>query len=100
MDVLMGWKKRSDTMVLIRLKAEAVLYVSRGVDVDIVAEMVDRSVKTVQGWLRDWSETRLGSVVTGHAGNQNAAKLTLEQKESLSEVLAAPPSEAGIPAAG
>lgn len=97
--MLMGWKKRSDTLILVRLKAEAVLYISRGVDVGIVAELVDRSVKTVQGWLRDWREARMCSVVTGHAGNQNAAKLTREQKAELKEVLAAPPSEAGVPAA-
>ncbi|MEZ5086405.1 MAG: helix-turn-helix domain-containing protein [Tessaracoccus sp.] len=53
-NVLMAWKKRSDTLILIRLKAEAVLYVSEGVAPEIVAKLVDRSVKTVQGWLRDW----------------------------------------------
>ena len=99
MSVLMSWKKRADTLTLIRLKAEAVLYVSQGVSPEIVAKLVDRSAKTVQGWLRDWQEARLCSVVTGHAGNQNAAKLTREQKAELRQVLAAPPSEAGIPAA-
>ena len=33
---------------LVRLKAEAVLYASRGVDVSIIAEMVNRSVRMVQ----------------------------------------------------
>lgn len=74
--VLMRWKRRSDALVLIRLKAEAVLYVSEGVDSAIVAKLVDRSVRTVAGWLADWRERRLCSVVTGHAGNENAAKLT------------------------
>lgn len=41
-DVLLRWKKRSDSFILVRLKAEAVLYASRGVDVSIIAEMVDR----------------------------------------------------------
>ena len=99
MGVLLRWKKRSDTLTLIRMKAEAVLYVSEGVSPEIVAKLVDRSVRTVRGWLDDWRETRLCSVVTGHAGNQNAAKLTREQKGELKEVLAAPPAQAGIPAA-
>ncbi|MFT4165097.1 MAG: IS630 family transposase [Microlunatus sp.] len=96
--VLLRWKKRSDTLTLIRLKAEAILYASRGVGIEIIADMVDRSEKTVQGWLSEWRTERLCSVVTGHAGNQNAAKLTREQKHELEEVLAAPPSAAGVSA--
>ena len=49
-DVLLRRKKRSDSFVLVRLKAEAVLYASRGVDVSIIAEMVDRSEITVRDW--------------------------------------------------
>jgi transposase len=97
-EVLMRWKKRSDTLVLVRLKAEAVLYASRGVDLGVIAEMVDRTRKTVQGWLADWRVWRLGSVVTGHQGNENAAKLTRAQKEELAEILKEPPSAAGVSA--
>lgn len=97
-DVLLRWKKRNDTLVLVRLKAEAVLYASRGVDLDVIAEMVGRTKKTVQGWLSEWRVWRLGSVVTGHQGNENAAKLTRVQKEKLAGVLKEPPSAAGVPA--
>ncbi|WP_314905800.1 winged helix-turn-helix domain-containing protein [Propionibacterium acidifaciens] len=38
------------------------------------------------------------SVLTGHAGNQNAAKLTRAQKEDLKAVLAQLPSQSGIDA--
>jgi transposase len=96
--VLMRWKKRSDTLVLIRLKAEAILYSSQGVGTHIIATMVDRSEKTVKGWLEDWLQERLGSVVTGHAGNENAAKLTRDQKDELKKMLVSPPSKSGIPA--
>lgn len=96
--VLLNWKKRGDTMALIRLKAEAVLYGSMRVDVETIASSVDRSPRTVSGWLRDWNASRLHSVVTGHAGNENAAKLTKDQKSELREVLKSPPSEAGVPA--
>lgn len=96
--VLLNWKKRSDTMILPRLKAEAVLYSSMGVAIEIIAPSVDRSPRTVSEWLRDWNASRLQSVVTGHASNENAAKLTAGQKAELKKVLESPPSEAGIPA--
>ena len=95
---LLGWKKRSDSLILIRLKAEAILYASHGVDLDLVAEMVGRTVRTVKEWLSGWRATRLHPVITGHAGNENAAKLAREQEEQLKEVLSKPPSESGISA--
>ena len=94
--VLIRWKKRADNYVLVRMKAEAILYASRGVDVSIIAEMVERSVKTIREWLAGWRDSRMCSVLTGHAGNQNAAKLTRAQKEDLKAVLAQPPSQTGV----
>lgn len=94
--ILRNWKKRGDTLILVRLKAEAVLYASRGVDISIIAEMVDRTDRTVRNWLSQWRLTRLHSVVTGHADNQNAAKLTRTQKEELKTILAQPPSHTGV----
>ena len=94
--VLIRWKKRSDNRVLVRMKAEAILYASRGVDVGIIAEMVERAERTVQEWLAEWRATRMCSVLTGHAGNQNAAKLTRTQKEELKAILAQPPSRTGV----
>ena len=90
--VLIRWKKRSDNHVLVRMKAEAILYASRGVDVGIIAEMVERAERTAQEWPADWQATRMCSVLTGHAGNQNAAKPTRTQKEELKKILAQPPS--------
>ena len=60
--------------------------------------MVDRSQRTVRNWLARWRLARLCSVVTGHAGNENAAKLTRSQKEQLKEILSRPPSQSGIKA--
>ena len=79
-DILIRWKKRSDTYRLVRMKAEAIVYAARGVGLDIIAEMVERAEGTVREWLSEWRQTRLGSVVTGHAGNENASKLKLAQK--------------------
>ena len=94
--VLIRWKKRSDNHVLVRMKAEAILYASEGVGIDIIAKMVERAERTVLEWLADWQATRMCSVLTGHAGNQNAAKLTRDQKQELKKILAQPPSQTGI----
>ena len=94
--VLIRWKKRSDDHVLVRMKAEAILYASEGVSISIIAKMVERTERTVQEWLAEWRATRMCSVLTGHAGNQNAAKLTRTQKEELKAILAQPPSRSGV----
>ena len=86
--VLTRWRKRSDNHVLVRMKAEAILHASRGVDVGIIAEMVKRAERTVQEWLADWRDTRMCSVPAGHAGNQNAAKPARARKQELKAVLA------------
>lgn len=49
--VLLGRKKRGDSFVLVWLKAEAILYASRGVGTGVIAEMGDRSHRTVPNWL-------------------------------------------------
>nr|WP_315334404.1 hypothetical protein [Propionibacterium acidifaciens] len=94
--VLVGWRKRSDNHVLVRMKAEAILHASRGVDVGIIAETVERAERTVQEWLAEWQATRMCSVLTGHAGNQNAAEPARTQKEEFRTVLARPPSQTGV----
>ena len=81
--VLIRWRKRSDNHVLVRMKAEAILYASEGVGIGIIAKMVERAERTVQEWLAEWWATRMCSVLTGHAGNQDAAKLTRTRKEEL-----------------
>ena len=98
LNILIRWKKRSDTYKLVRMKAESIVYAARGVGLDIIAEMVERAEETVREWLSEWRRYRLSSVVTGHAGNENAAKLKRAQKEELEEILGKPPSEAGVKA--
>ena len=68
------------------------MYAARGVGLDTVAEMVERAEGTVREWLSQWRQARLNSVVTGHAGNENAAKLKRAQKEELEEIPGKPPS--------
>ena len=99
--VLIRWKKRSDNHVLVRMKAEAILYASEGVGIGIIAKMVERAERTVQEWLADWQATRMRPVLTGHAGNQNAAKPARAQKEELKPSSPSrPPGRASTPSSG
>ena len=94
--VLIRWRKRSDNHVLVRMKAEAILYASEGVGIGIIAKMVERAERTVQEWLAEWWATRMCSVLTGHAGNQDAAEPARAQKEELKTILVRPSSPAGV----
>ena len=68
--VLVGWRRRSGSRVLAGMKAEAVLHASRGVDVGVIAGMVERTERTVQEWPAEWRGTRMRRVPAGHAGNE------------------------------
>ena len=94
--VLVRWRKRSDNHALVRMKTEAILYASEGVGIGIIAKMVERAERTVQEWPAEWRATRMCSVLTGHAGNRDAAEPARAQKEELETVLARPPSPAGV----
>ncbi|SDK20217.1 DDE superfamily endonuclease [Actinopolyspora mzabensis] len=97
-EILQNWKRDAGSFVVVRLKAEAIMLASEDVPIAVIGRFVDRSVSTVLSWFRDWHNSRLASVVTGHAGSENAAKLTSAQKEEAREALACPPSESGVPA--
>ena len=79
-DILIRWKKRSDTYRLVRMKAEAIVYAARGVGLDIIAEMVERAEGTVREWLCSGGRPGWALVVTGHAVGGSAARLKRAQK--------------------
>lgn len=86
-------------MILVQAKSEAILLAARNVDIDTIADFVERQPSTVQQWLTSWRQTRLASIFTGHENNDNACKLSPQQKAEVLEVLAAPPSAQHLPAA-
>lgn len=87
----------TSTVALIRLKAQAALMRAEGMKLASIARIVSRSEKTVGGWLTDWDIRRMASIFSGHVSNENAAKLTKEQKREIKDVLLKPPSENDIP---
>lgn len=85
------------SLVLVRSKAQAVLMREKGMLLKDIGDILSRDRRTVSGWLTDWDECRMASIFTGHAGNENAAKLSKKNKETIKEVLGKPPSEWGLP---
>ncbi len=88
---------KTSSLVLVRFKAQAILLASNDVRTHVIADTMDKTERTVSDWLSAWRKQRLASLFSGHQGNDNAAKLTKDQKAQLKEVLQQPPSEYGIP---
>ena len=70
---------------------------NRGIAVTDIAAVVFRSERTVSGWLKRFAEIRLASIFSEKIGNENAAKLTRDQKKEIKWLLSQPPDEYGVP---
>lgn len=88
---------KTSPLALVRLKCHALLTRDKGMKIKDIADIVSRDKKTVSRWIKDWGEKRLASIFTGHQDNENASKLTKEQKEAIKKALAKPPSAYDIP---
>jgi transposase len=95
-DILKMYIKTSP-LVLIRSKCQAVLMRSKRIGCRDIADIVSRDERTVSMWCKDFHNRRMASIFTGHEDNQNAKKLTKEQKQEIKDVLQKPPSEQGLP---
>lgn len=89
--------KKSQSEV-IRQRAHSILLSSKGYHPFEIANILERSEKTVREWIKAFNASRMASLFPGYSLNQNAAKLTKAQKKQLRKVLKEPPSEYGIPA--
>lgn len=70
---------------------------SGGLEVNQIFKFVFHSERTVTRWLKDFSSHRESSLFSGNVRNENASKLTREQKQEIKETLSQPPSEQGLP---
>mgnify|MGYP001619207663 CR=1 FL=1 len=82
---------------LIRLKAMVVLARYGGATLPLLRLTFNRSARTLSRWLSDYGEFRLSSIFSGKIDNENAAKLTKEQKAQIKAVVGQPPNEKGLP---
>lgn len=88
---------KTTKLEIIRLKCLSVLIADQGLTGTAVSEVVGKSVRTVNRWLKDWDKQRLSSIFSGQQDNTNAAKLTKEQLHQIKQILSQPPSDYGIP---
>src|SRR2546428_4049335 len=95
-DILQEYFKTSP-ISLIRLKAQAILLRDHEMKVEEIAYAVVRDERTVERWIKDFSDRRIASIFSGMAGNEHAAKLTREQKGEIKNVLKKKPSVYGLP---
>jgi transposase len=94
--VLLKQYLKTSPLLLIRLKAQAILMREKGMTFEDIGDILSRDRRTVSLWLTDWDHRRMASIFTGHQGNGNAAKLSQKDKESIKEALSKAPSEWGL----
>lgn len=82
---------------VIRERAHAILLNSQGYSPYQLSQILFRSEKTVREWIKDFGKRRVAALFSQYFTNENASKLTREQKEEISEALGKPPSQYGIP---
>lgn len=82
---------------LIRLKAMTMLARHGGATLTLLSLTFNRSKRVITRWISDYDERRLSSIFSGKVGNENASKLTREQKEEIKTVVGQSPDDQGIP---
>lgn len=95
-EILEGYIKTSP-IPTVRLRAHAVLMRAQRLKITDISELVFRSEITVSRWMSQFSTSRMRSIFSDHINNENAAKLTRDQKKEIKWLLSEPPDEYGIP---
>ena len=78
-------------------RAHAVLLSAGGRTAYDIAQVLFLTEKTVREWIKRWHKERIASIFSRNHCNENAAKLTREQKQEIARILSQPPSEYGLP---
>ena len=88
---------KTSPLKLIRLKAQAILMKDRGLNTEDISGLLFKDARTIQRWTKDFFDRRMASIFSGHEHNENAGKLTREQKQEISKILNKPPSAYCLP---
>ena len=62
-----------------------------------LAVVFHKNQRTLTRWIKDYVVEGMSSIFSGMVGNQNASKLTKEQKAEVKCMLSQPPNEHGLP---
>jgi len=90
-------KYANSPVELIRSKALVILSRHRGISFEDLCFLHHRSMRTLLRWELDYSKRFMSSIFSGKVGNENASKLTKEEKKEIKLVIGQPPDEQGIP---
>jgi transposase len=82
---------------LMRERAHATLLSHGGYSVPDIAGILRRDEGTVRDWLHAFVSVRVASIFHKYENNDNASKLTKDQREEIKKTLEKPPSDADIP---
>lgn len=82
---------------LIRERAHTLLLANQDRSVPDIALILMRKEDTVRQWLNDFNHQGMSTIFHKYEGNNNAGKLTSEQKKEIEMILANPPSDQGLP---
>lgn len=82
---------------LMRMKANAILIRRKKMSIGDIADIIGKSYRTIERWIEDFDKRRMASIFSGMADNENASKLTRDQKEEIRKTLQESPSEKGLP---
>lgn len=93
--VLLLQHYRKPAFRLISERAHTILLSSTGKTPYEISHILFRDEKTIREWIKAFGQRRISSLFPKYEGNQNASKLTLDQKKQLKEILSLPPSESG-----
>lgn len=88
---------KTSPLMLIRLKAQAILMRNRSIHIVDIASVLSRDERTIRRWIKDFKLRRIASIFTGKKDNENASKLTRIQKEEIRKILKQKPSVYGLP---
>jgi transposase len=88
---------KTSPVPLIRHKAQAIIMRSEGLELAKISMFLFKSERAISRWIEDFNERRMASIFCGYLNNENAKKLTREQKKEVKEALQCPPSEFGLP---
>lgn len=83
--LLEHYRKADDTQISHR--AHVVLLYTKGWNVRDIAEATFKKESTVSRWITTFKKHGIGSIFPGYYENQNAAKLTREQKQEVKDLL-------------
>ncbi len=70
---------------------------NRGIKQEDISELVSKDTRTVARYIKAFADVGMASLFSGHVNNENASKLTRDQKKEIRKVLKRRTRKGGLP---